>query len=99
MILRVLPGAILCIAATCAMADARPASHAPVASAASASHAGIQVQTGRQAGASQGFKPLQLQVSPRKRDASPGPAPTPDFNPLKRRRMAMPVTPDSDLAF
>jgi len=58
-----------------------------------------QVQSGRQAGASQSFKPLQLQVAPHKADASPGPAPTPEFNPLKRRRMAMPVTPDSDFAF
>jgi hypothetical protein len=98
MIFRALPSlAVICVISATTVADAKPASarHAPMASA----RAPLQVQTGRQAGAGQPFKPLQLQVAPRKLDATPGPAPSPEFNPLKRRRMAMPVTPDSDLAF
>jgi hypothetical protein len=96
MFLRVLPGlAVICFAVTSSVAEAAP-KRAPVAS---AMRAPLQVHTGRQAGATQPFKPLQLQVSPHKADASPGPAPRPEFNPLKRRRLAMPVTPDSDFAF
>jgi hypothetical protein len=98
MFLRVLPGlAVFCVAGMCVVADAHPATRrAPVATAV---RTPLQGQSGRQAGASQPFKSLQLQVSPRKADASPGPGPTPEFNPLKRRRMAMPAAPDSDLAF
>ena len=54
------------------------------------------------------FKPLQLHVVPRNVEAVPrnieavpAPTATPEFNPLKRRRMAMPAFPaqPGDLAF
>ncbi len=99
MIFRALLGlAVLSLAGVPSYAAAAPTSskHAPVAS---AIRAPLQIQTGRQAGAGQPFKPIQLQVSRHKSDASPGPQPTPEFNPLKRRRLAMPVVPDSDFGF
>jgi hypothetical protein len=79
-------------------AGAQPARQNPVANV----HAPLQIQTGqRQQAAGQPFKGLQLQVTPRRSGnaATPAPLPTPEFNPLKRRRMAMPGSLEPDLAF
>lgn len=47
------------------------------------------------------FKPLQLPVTPRKPESTGPVAPSllPDYNPLKRRHMAMPGAPDTEYAF
>ncbi len=85
--------ALIGVLAVAAAADARPivrpGAPRPV----------LRVQLGRQAGGSQTpFRPLQLNAIPRK--AQPSPAPAPEFNPLKRRRMAMPaLAPDAEYAF
>lgn len=72
---------------------APPTAHRPMASV----HGPLQIQSGRQSQA-QPFKPLQ--IAPHKGDgAAPSPSASPEFNPLKRRHMAMPVVPPSDLAF
>jgi hypothetical protein len=51
----------------------------------------------------QSFKPLQIPVTPHKPAdaAKPSPSASPEFNPLKHRRMAMPAMPSggSELAF
>ena len=98
--------AAFCVTATTSAVFAKPTQRAstvaphqnPVAS----TRGSLQIQTGqKQASGTQGFKPLQLQVAPRKPEnaASPAPLATPEFNPLKRRHMAMPGIPEPDLAF
>jgi hypothetical protein len=107
--MRILTGVTLAAifaAAASTAAVAKPTSHAPAAAArqnpVASVRAPLQLQTGpKTSTSSQGFKPLQLQVTPHKPEgsASPAPIPTPEFNPLKRRRMAMPGIPEPDLAF
>jgi hypothetical protein len=98
--------AAICFAATTSAAIAKPSGQ-PVTSAASRQNpvasvrAPLQVQSGQKQQIAQPFKPLQFQVSPHKPEgaASPAPLATPEFNPLKRRHMAMPGIPEPDLAF
>ncbi len=46
------------------------------------------------------FKPLQLQVTPRKPGTGPATTPAlPNYNPLKRRHVAMPGAADTEYAF
>jgi len=84
---------------------AKPAARPPVATAhnpVANVRAPLQIQTGpKPQPAAQSFKGLQLQVTPHRPEgaATPVPASTPEFNPLKRRHMAMPVVPEPDLAF
>ncbi|MBC5810339.1 MAG: hypothetical protein GIW95_05750 [Candidatus Eremiobacteraeota bacterium] len=92
-------------ASTAARAGQPQAGH-PIAPAASGHHTAVAgarlqfgIQSGRQQPAAppQQFKPLQIPVTPHK--IEPSPVPSPEFNPLKRRRMAMPGVPEVDLAF
>jgi len=98
--------AAVCFAATASAAAAKSTGHAvppaaarqnPVASV----RAPLQLQTGAKPQIVQPFKPLQFQVAPHKPEAAASPAPlaTPEFNPLKRRHMAMPGIPETELAF
>jgi hypothetical protein len=84
------------LAAGAAPADARPsAAHSVSATGRSLQ---IHVPLGRQASGT-GVAPFHaVQLAPHK--AGPSPAPTPEFNPLKRRRIAMPpLQAESQFAF
>jgi hypothetical protein len=85
---------VLVFALAAAPASAHPAG---VAHGASPSTLQLHLPLGRQANGSQ--PTFKLGPSgPRK--TTPSPAPTPEFNPLKRRRIAMPaLDPETQLAF
>jgi hypothetical protein len=100
----------VCLAATTSALAAKPSLHAaastrqnPVAATRGPLQiqAPLQAQAGKSSGPAQQFKPLQIQVTPRKPEGftSPAPGAMPEYNPLKRRRMAMPGIPEPDLAF
>jgi hypothetical protein len=95
------PKALLTLAFTLASASAPALAHPAVVAAGAASGARalqIHLPLGRQAnGAPAGAFKLNA-ATPHK--TLPSPAKTPDFNPLKRRRMAMPaLDPETQLAF
>jgi hypothetical protein len=100
----------VCLAATTSALAAKPSPHSPVSTRQNPVTTArgplqiqvpLQAQAGKSSGPAQQFKPLQIQVTPRKPEgsASPTPVATPEYNPLKRRRMAMPGIPEPDLAF
>jgi hypothetical protein len=79
-----------------APAVARPAASRVVQTPANAFQ--LRVPLGRQASGSQPASLHVTQLAPHK--AGPAPAPTPEFNPLKRRRIAMPpLQTESEFAF
>ena len=88
--------AILCVVAigTPVAAKSRAGAVAPLSL-----HAPV-FQPGRTTQA-QSFKPLQIPVTPHKPADAAKPSPTPEFNPLKHRHMAMPTIPSAggELAF
>jgi len=100
----------VCLAGTTSALAAKPSPHPALSTRQAAVTAArgplqiqvpLQAQAGKSSGSAQQFRPLQIPVTPRKPEgsASPAPAATPEYNPLKRRRMAMPGIPEPDLAF
>jgi hypothetical protein len=90
--IRLAPVLLFALAAT--PASAHPAA---VAHGSPPSTLQLHLPLGRQANGSQPTFKLSP-AGPRK--TSPSPAPTPEFNPLKRRRIAMPaLDPETQLAF
>ncbi len=98
--------AIIYFAANAAAANAKGTSHTvapmavrqnPVASV----RATLQLQGGQRPQSAPAFKAPQFGSGPHKPNGATSPAPlaTPEYNPLKRRHLAMPGLPEPDLAF